>query len=97
LDTSKPPSTPTFSDVPADSPTYAYVEAAAAAGFALPCEDGKFCPDAKPSRAAAAKLVRLAMGWAEGDAAKPSFADVPKDHEAFGDVEALAEKCAASE
>lgn len=97
LDVSSPPATPTFSDVPADSPSYAYVEAAAAAGFALPCEAGKLCPDANPSRAEAAKLVRLAMGWAEGDAAEPTFTDVPKGDEAFGDVEALVENCAASE
>ncbi len=92
LDLSSPPASPTFSDVPADAPGYAEIEAAAAAGIADGCGDGGFCPDAPVTRGAFASLLARARGWtAPADA--PGFSDVGADDPRAADIAAYAAHC----
>jgi len=83
------PATPTFSDVPADHPAYAYVEEAAARGITNGCGDDKFCPDAVSRRAHGAAF--LARSWALEDPGTATFSDVIETWRP--DVEALVEAC----
>ncbi|WCN39578.1 S-layer homology domain-containing protein [Aneurinibacillus uraniidurans] len=76
LDTSKPPATPTFSDVPADHYSYAYIEAAVKAGLVAGVGDGKFGNGQSLSRQDMAVIFVRALGVdATGKAASLSFKD----------------------
>lgn len=88
-------STPTFSDVPADAPAFAEIEAAAAAGLTTGCGDGKLCPDDVVSRGEVASLVARARHW-QAPADPPALSDVPSDHAFYPEIEAVAGNCAAS-
>lgn len=71
------PTTPTFSDVPATSPYYGYVEAAAQAGITNGFAGGTFGPSLPLTRAEAAKYEVIAAGHGPAATAitSTSFAD----------------------
>ncbi len=93
IDTSNPPSEPTFDDVSVDSTFYGYIEAAYAAGITNGCGDGVFCPNNPVSRQAAAAMIRRTLQWDEVEPQQPTFDDVPEEHFFYGDIESLAERC----
>lgn len=95
LDSSSPPAEATFTDVPVDHPAFAEIEAAAAAGFALQCGAGTFCPEDGLTRGEGAAFVATAMTWSTEAPSSPTFTDVTSAHVAYGDVEALAAHCAS--
>ncbi len=65
LQVSRPPLTPTFSDVPVSDPGFRYVEAVAAAGITAGCGGGRFCPDQPVTRRQMAVFLSRALGLAE--------------------------------
>ncbi|MED5018812.1 S-layer homology domain-containing protein [Paenibacillus chibensis] len=76
LDVSKPPSIPTFSDVPADNYAYRYVEAAALAGLIKGRGDGFFGEGTMLSRQDMAVIFVRALGVdTTGYAGKLTFLD----------------------
>ncbi len=56
------PATPTFDDVPASDPGYAYIEALAASGITSGCGANLFCPEAKLTRRQMAVFLAKALG-----------------------------------
>lgn len=56
------PTTPTFSDVPASSPYYGYIEAAYQAGWILGVGNGDFAPNSPLTRAQVVKIEVIALG-----------------------------------
>ena len=97
LDTSNPPATATFTDVPVGSSTFAHVEAAVAAGFMEGCDVDLFCPGDAITRAAGAAVVRRAADIAPATPVAPSFADVPETHPDYADIEAMQAACILEE
>jgi hypothetical protein len=73
-----------FSDVPAGSPFYTYVEAAYHEGLISGYADGTFRPGANVTRGQVAKMLVEAVdriapaGWHDEDPAVPTFLDVPR-------------------
>jgi hypothetical protein len=67
-----------FSDVPASSPIYSYVETVYSRGIMSGYADGKFSPGAKVTRGQVAKILVTAAGWAPSTASGSVFKDVPK-------------------
>ena len=96
LDTSSPPSTPTFTDVPTGHLFFAPIEAAAAAGITTGCTATTFCPDDLVTRAQLAAFVRRTLGWPQIDPPTARFGDVPPSHLHYRDIETIAEHCVAS-
>jgi hypothetical protein len=99
------PSTPTFMDVPANSPLYTFVETAAARGIisgytcgtrpSEPCDGSRrnyFRPNDNVTRAQTAKMIVLSRGWSEYRPGTPSFPDVPASSPLFGFVEESARR-----
>ena len=93
------PTVPTFADLPAADPFYAFVETAVARGVingytcgapGEPCPARYFRPGADVTRGQLAKIVVLAEGWAPLAPAAPTFADVPVGSPFFGYVERAA-------
>ena len=93
LDTTKPPASPTFSDVPKSDPAYAEIEAIAKAGITNGCGGGKFCPENSITRAQAATFLRKSAGWKLLKPATATFADVPKTAMFFNEIETIAANC----
>lgn len=93
LDTSKPPATATFTDVPKSDPDFAEIEAIAKAGITSGCGTAKFCPDNTLTRGQAAKFLRKSAGWKVIPAGPPTFADVPANHVFFAEIETVAANC----
>ena len=93
LDTSNPPATPTFSDVPTSHAQYAFIEAIADAGITTGCGGGEFCPDDPVTRGQAAAFMRRAAGWPSLNPAAATFSDVDPNHLFYGDIEAIADRC----
>ena len=83
------PATPTFSDVPAMSPYFYYIENAYAHGVVSGYADGTFRPFNSITRAQLSKMIAVAEGWAPIQPNPPSFTDVPSTYWAFGFVEAV--------
>jgi subtilisin family serine protease len=75
------PATPTFSDVPAGSAFYSYVETAAHFGIVSGYSDHTFRPNNDVTRGQIAKMVIsadvLTAGWELMNPATPTFSDVP--------------------
>ncbi len=92
IDTSMPPATPTFTDVPAEHWAFAHVEAAVAAGLIEPCGAGTFCPDDPIPRATAASVVRRAVDVPDAPDTAP-FDDVLPGSPFYDDVQALHGAC----
>ncbi len=84
------PPTPTFSDVPAEHPFFAYIEAAAHAGVISGYADGTFQPYADVTRGQIAKIAMLAAGRPLITPAVARFADVPPGSPFFSYVETAA-------
>ena len=94
LSTANPPATPTFSDVPVSSPSYAAIEAAAKAGITTGCGGGKFCPDDGATRASLATFVVRTLNWPLVQPATPTYPlDVPLTHPFFREIETISEHC----
>ena len=68
-----------FSDVPSDSPYFAYVEAAYKKGLVNGYKDGTFKPEQAITRGALVKMVVAAAGWEPVKPKKPNFTDVSPD------------------
>ena len=66
LQVSQPPGQPTFLDVPANDPGYAFIEALSASGITAGCGGSKFCPDAVLTRRQMAVFLAKSLGlsWA---------------------------------
>ncbi len=94
LDTSDPPSTPSFDDVSPDSYAYPYIEAIYDAGVTSGCEANKFCPDQTITRAQGAAMVHFAQGWPdEVPATGPTFSDIDTEAYYYEAVETLHQRC----
>ena len=95
LDTSNPPATPTFADVPRDHMFYGAIEAISAAGITNGCGDGRnFCPGNELTRGQAAVMIHRARGWSdETPAGAPTFDDVPADHRFSAAIETINQRC----
>jgi hypothetical protein len=81
------PVTPTFTDVPADHPFYAFVETAAQRGIVSGYSDGTFRPFNNVTRGQLSKIVVGAAEWQLYVPATPTFTDVPADHPFYAFVE----------
>ncbi len=90
------PTSPTFVDVPADSPFYPYIETASAhavisgypcGGVGEPCPGRYFRPDNNVTRGQLSKIVVNAQGWGPLTPASASFSDVPPGDTFYGFVE----------
>ena len=62
LQVSPAPASPTFADVPATDPAFAYIEALAASGVTAGCGSGNFCPDTVVTRKQMAVFLAKALG-----------------------------------
>jgi MYXO-CTERM domain-containing protein len=93
LSTASPPAEPSFSDMPADDPDYALIEAAATAGIVTGYSSGKFLPEGSVPRGQAAVLITRAAGWTLVNPATATFSDVPTTHGKFKYVETIKSKC----
>jgi hypothetical protein len=81
------PSTPTFSDVPASHPFYAYIETAYARGIVSGYSDDTFHPYANVTRGQLSKIVVLARAWSISTPTSPTFSDVPASHPFYAYIE----------
>lgn len=90
------PAQPTFSDVPANHPFYAFVETAAYHSVISGYSDGTFRPGNNVTRGQLSKIVVLAMGWPLHTPATPTFSDVPAGSPFFAFVETAVYKTVVS-
>ena len=78
---------PSFTDVPADHPFFAEIEALSGRGIINGYADGTFLPNASVSRqAAAAFLYRAIEGGTAPECTVAPFTDVPVDHPFCGEI-----------
>ncbi len=89
------PAQPTFTDVTANSPGYAEIEALYAHGYVNGCsqQPKKFCPDDWLQRSTAAVMIVNAMGVSPGPPTSPAFTDVPANAWYRNDAEFLHASC----
>ncbi len=93
LDTTHPPATATFADVPSSHPYFAAIEAIYAAGITAGCggTPPSFCPDDPETRAQAATMLVRGLGLNPAAApTTPLFTDVPNSNWAFAYVQLAA-------
>lgn len=92
------PATPTFADVPPNSPFYSYIEAAYSHGIIVgyacgdagePCPGVYFRPGNNVSRGQIAKMLVLGKGWTLSNPAVATFPDVPLGSPFFSYVETV--------
>jgi hypothetical protein len=81
------PPTPTFSDVPADHPFYAYVETAHREGVISGYSDATFRPYNNVTRGQLSKIIVEARDWPLYTPTASTFSDVPQDHPFYAYVE----------
>jgi hypothetical protein len=81
------PPTPTFSDVPANHPFFAYVETVYLHGVVSGYRDGTFRPYNDVTRGQLCKIVVEARGWPIYTPPIPTFDDVPGDHPFYPYIE----------
>src|SRR5262249_27791411 len=79
--------TPTFSDVPASHPFYAFIETAAAHNIVSGYGDGTFRPNTNVTRGQLSKIDVVAAGWPLINPASPTFTDVPRSSAFYPFVE----------
>ncbi len=88
------PATPTFRDVPPDSPFYRYVETAATYGIISGYACGPGCLEYRPgnyiTRGQIAKMITLAKGWPLLDPPVGHFSDVPAGSPFYQYIETVA-------
>src|SRR5205807_2392211 len=93
LDTSSPPATPSFQDVPTTHWAYPAIEAIKAANFTAGCSASPplFCPDASLTRGQLAVFAARGLALDTNNVPPaPYFADVPTSHPLFAFVQAVA-------
>jgi hypothetical protein len=78
---------PHFSDVPADSTFYDYIETAYNHGVISGYSDGTFRWGNNVTRAQLSKIVVAARGWAIDTTGGPHFSDVPASDPFYGYIE----------
>ena len=81
------PATPSFTDVPADSVFYGYVETAKAHGILSGYSDNTFRPSTPVSRGQISKMIVTAFGWPLVVPTVGSFSDVPPGSTFYSYVE----------
>lgn len=81
------PSSPHFSDVPANYWAYAFIETAYVNGAISGFGDTTFRPAATLSRDQLAKIIVRALGYGVYSPSSPSFSDVPTTYWAYGYIE----------
>jgi hypothetical protein len=81
------PPLPTFTDVPADHPFYAYVETAAHEGLVSGYADRTFRPYNAVTRGQLSKIVVEALSRPPYTPPTPTFTDVPPDHPFYTYIE----------
>jgi hypothetical protein len=81
------PASAHFTDVPATSPFYPYVETAYAHGIISGYGDGSFRPGANVTRGQLSKIIVLAQGWATTTAGGPHFTDIAPTNPFYGVIE----------
>ena len=81
------PPTPTFTDVPAGHPFYAFVETAYEHGVISGYAGAVFLPGNPITRGQLCKVVALAEDWPIYLPPEPTFADVPADYPFYGYIE----------
>jgi hypothetical protein len=92
LDTSSPPSTPTFNDVPSNYWAYAYIEAFKNAGITAGCvaTPPLFCPDQAVTRGQMAVFLCRALNLdTSSPPSTPTFSDAPTNYWAYAWIEAF--------
>src|SRR5439155_18199129 len=75
----EPAGTQHFSDVPADSPLFMYIETAYSRGILSGYADGTFKPNAGVTREEIARMVIQAAGLPLLNPSRASFSDVPEN------------------
>jgi hypothetical protein len=81
------PASAHFTDVPATSPFYPYVETAYAHGIISGYGDGSFRPGANVTRGQLSKIIVLAQGWATTTTGGPHFTDIAPTNPFYGVIE----------
>ena len=81
------PPNPTFSDVPANSPYYTFVETAVAHNVVSGYADGTFRPFNNVTRGQTAKMIVLSRGWTVITPPTPHFIDVSQSNPFYGFIE----------
>ncbi|HET6260990.1 MAG TPA: S-layer homology domain-containing protein [Chloroflexia bacterium] len=81
-----------FTDVPAGSPFYEFVECLYCRGAINGYEDNTFRPNVLTTRGQIAKIVALAFAFGESDPANHKFADVPRGSTFYRYIEAIASR-----
>lgn len=84
------PANPTFNDVSLGHWAYRYIETANAHGAMSGGGDGRFQPEQNVSRAQLAASIVRARGFTAATPGLPTFADVPADYWAYGQIEIAA-------
>lgn len=82
------PATPTFSDVPATSKYYAYIETITTQGM-VSSSDGTYKPNQTLNRAKAAKFIAMAFELPIANVGSSTFADVSTNNEYLAYIETL--------
>jgi S-layer homology domain len=90
------PTTPSFSDVPPDSPFYPYIEAAGYVGIVhgftqAECGSAQACfkPERSITRGEVASIIERIGAYPGYTPASPDFSDVPPDYFAYPAIETL--------
>jgi hypothetical protein len=86
------PATPTFTDVPANHPFYAFIETAASNGIVSGYADNTFRPYNNVTRGQLSKIVVVGAGWPLQNPPTPTFTDVPPGSPFYPFVEAAADR-----
>ena len=85
-----PPSTPSFSDVPASNPFFTYIETGRLFGIFSGYGDGTFRPYAQVTRGQLVKMVVNANGWTLINPPTARFTDVPVGAPFYAEIETAA-------
>lgn len=93
LDTSNPPNSASFSDVPTNHWAFGEIEAVKTAGITSGCGDGSmFCVNDNVSRAQMATFLARGLGFSGSAPQGPTFDDVPPGNVHYANIEWLYSK-----